>query len=125
MEDTEDPSRSVRDGAGDTLVAAGDWGIGVLATEGWEWCWAIAASCRLCCCVAWTVPSSDMSNTTIEQYPSALESIRVCPSGDLFVSPSLFIILSQPLLAPPGKIDPRKNPRKKDIPSNIGKPSIM
>ena len=77
MEDTEDPSRSVRDGAGDTLFAAGDWGIGVLATEGWEWCWAIAASCRLCCWVAWTVPSSDMSKTTIEQYPSALESIRV------------------------------------------------
>lgn len=34
MEDTEDPSRSVRDGAGDALVAAGDCGIGVLATEG-------------------------------------------------------------------------------------------
>lgn len=29
-----------------------------------------------------------MSNTTIEQYPSALESMRVCPSGDLFVSSS-------------------------------------
>jgi hypothetical protein len=98
MDDTEDPSRSVRDGAGDTLVAAGDWGIGVDVTEGWEWCWAIAASCRLCCCVAWTVPSSDMSNTTIEQYPSALESMRVCPSGDLFISSFLLIVLSNPCL---------------------------
>jgi len=85
-------SRSKRAGPGDCTRAemvdtAGEWGTGVDTADGvlceWECDCAIAASCRWCCCVGWTVPSSARSNTTMEQYPSELESNRACPSGDL------------------------------------------